>query len=284
MSSLWSRMKPAAASSPASSTHAATFQNRKGTRMPRYGGSSAPSTGAVKTETRRSAASAHCRTWFSRPTQSSSDWLNTAACGAAFGYTNVASVAAFASATVPQPGIAAADEVPAVEVVGGVDGRAGLRALRHARVELPVAGAREIVEPGAVDVDSGHRGEAPDRVQADREVRVGEGDGLRVAEGHRQRHLHRQERRVIADGDGCRVQGIMSPSCRGIRCRTRCARLSVASGTPTGDARVCRSAANVRRDLPRRGARGSGGPRHATSRAVGPSHSPRPVPSRAPPC
>ncbi len=52
--------------------------------MPRYGGSSGARTGAVKTEMRWSVASAYARTWSSRPSHSSFDWLNPAACGAAF--------------------------------------------------------------------------------------------------------------------------------------------------------------------------------------------------------
>ena len=43
-----------------------------------------PSTGAVKTDTRWSFASAYSRTWSSRPSHSSFDWLKPAACGAAF--------------------------------------------------------------------------------------------------------------------------------------------------------------------------------------------------------
>ena len=47
--------------------------NRRGTRMPRYGGSSGASTGAVKTEMRWPVVSAYSRTWSSRPSHSSFD-------------------------------------------------------------------------------------------------------------------------------------------------------------------------------------------------------------------
>ncbi len=85
MSADWSSTNPAAASSPGSPVaHAATFQNRSGSWTPRYTGSSAPSTGAVNTDTRRSFASEYCRTWSSSPSHSSLDWLKSAAWGAAF--------------------------------------------------------------------------------------------------------------------------------------------------------------------------------------------------------
>jgi FMN reductase len=58
MSSAWSSTKPAEESSPGAGAQAATFQNRRGIRMPRYGGSSPASTGAVNTLIRWSVESA----------------------------------------------------------------------------------------------------------------------------------------------------------------------------------------------------------------------------------
>ena len=71
-------------------------------------------------------------------------------------------------------GVAPTHQVAPVEVVVGIHRRAGLLGGRHARVEVPVARSRQILQGAPVDVDPRHGGEAPDRVEDHREAQVGQ--------------------------------------------------------------------------------------------------------------
>jgi len=93
--------------------------------------------------------------------------------------------------------------VSAVEVVAGVELGAGLLGRGNAGVEVPVVGARDVDQAGAVDVDGGGRSEPALGVEQHGEVGVVEGaHGLR---GDRQRNgsaigLPREKLRVVSAG------------------------------------------------------------------------------------
>jgi hypothetical protein len=91
--------------------------------------------------------------------------------------------------------VIAPHQVPAVEVVVRIDVGPRLVLRRDALVEPPPVVARNLHEPGAVDVHSGDRGEASRRVQHDREVLVVELDGCRSPRLRHARHrgIHAQE-------------------------------------------------------------------------------------------
>ena len=71
-------------------------------------------------------------------------------------------------------GVLAPDEMPAVEIVSGVDGLSGLFANRDTRVEVPVVTSVNVNELIAVDVDAGRDREASRGVQEHGEMCVGQ--------------------------------------------------------------------------------------------------------------
>ena len=100
----------------------------------------------------------------------------------------------------PPHRVAPAHQVTAVEVVVGVDQRAGLPVGGDPVVELPPVAAFELDERGAVDVDARDPREPPHGVEHHGEVHRIEFDGCRgIRFGHsRQRSRHPQELRVEA--------------------------------------------------------------------------------------
>ena len=111
------------------------------------------------------------------------------------------------------PWVAAPHEVPAIEVVVGVERRPGLLRRGHTRIEFPVAGALEVHQRGPVDVHGGRGGEPAIRVEHDREMRVRQIPELPIAERPRNRHRNPEEVRVVSRQ--CHGRLLASPSvCR----------------------------------------------------------------------
>ncbi len=74
-----------------------------------------------------------------------------------------------------------------IEVVSRVHIRTGLLVCREPWIEAPIAGARHIDEPGAVDVDAGDCGESALRFDQNGEPRISEFANVENGAGDRKR-------------------------------------------------------------------------------------------------